>query len=47
MPTPSWREADHDDVVLALALAVWYRDREYHNFDALVARRNGYRRQAS
>lgn len=39
----SWRERDHDDLVLALALAVWWRERQYHNFDALVAQRNGYR----
>ena len=43
----SWREADHDDLVLALALAVWWREREYHHFDALVARRNGYREPAA
>jgi len=35
----SWRERDHDDLVLALALAVWYRERQYHHFDTVVANR--------
>jgi len=26
-PGPDWREGAHDDLVLALALACWYRDR--------------------
>jgi hypothetical protein len=38
----SWREAQHDDLVLALSLACWWRERQYHNFDAAVAARNGY-----
>jgi hypothetical protein len=27
-PTPDWREREHDDLVLALALACWLADRE-------------------
>jgi hypothetical protein len=33
----SWREQQHDDLVLGLALAVWVREWRYHNFDAAVA----------
>lgn len=29
----AWREADHDDLVLATALALWHRDRVWRNFD--------------
>lgn len=33
----SWRESDHDDLVLALSLAVWAREWLYANFDAAIA----------
>lgn len=29
----AWREADHDDLVLATALALWHRDRVWRNVD--------------
>ena len=33
----SWRESDHDDLVLGLSLAVWAREWLWSNFDAHVA----------
>ena len=35
----SWREADHDDEVLALALALWWRDWYHAHLDAAAQRR--------
>lgn len=29
----AWREADHDDLVLAVALACWWRDRYFQHID--------------
>ncbi len=39
----SWRESVHDDLVLATALACWWREWYYRHWDAAVARERGHR----
>jgi hypothetical protein len=38
-----WREADHDDLVLATALACWYREYVNSELEARNARQGGFR----
>lgn len=38
----SWRERQHDDLVLAVALACWWREWYWSNFDQAAARGRGY-----
>jgi len=38
----SWRESVHDDLVLAVALACWWREWYFRNWDAAAARARGY-----
>ena len=38
----SWRESVHDDLVLATALACWWREWNFRRWDEVVARNNGY-----
>jgi len=37
----SWREQDHDDLVLAVSLATWWRDHYWRNFDRARLTRGG------
>jgi len=37
----SWRESTHDDLVLAVALACWWREWYFAHYDAAVARNRG------
>jgi len=37
----SWRESTHDDLVLAVALACWWREWYFAHYDAAVAERRG------
>jgi len=38
----SWRERVHDDLMLATALACWWREWWVRHWDEVVARKNGY-----
>ena len=38
----SWRESVHDDLVLATALACWWREWNFSRWDEVVARARGY-----
>ena len=37
----AWREADHDDLVLAVALAAWWRDFYWRHYDRARLTRGG------
>jgi hypothetical protein len=38
-----WREQDHDDLVLAVACAAWYREHTNREIEARNHRQGGYR----
>jgi hypothetical protein len=38
-----WREQDHDDLVLAVACAAWYREYTNREIEARNRRQGGYR----